>query len=80
MKMTEWKGTIMKPVNIEQDEKAVDAARLISQYCADHPNCKQCVFTFSQVCMLKWTKAEHWNDCIIRLFDHRKSVCTDKEK
>lgn len=69
----------MKPVNIEQDEKAVDAARLISQYCADHPNCRQCIFSFSQVCILKWSHVpEQWNETIIRLYDHRKSVLTDK--
>ena len=77
--MMKWKGNIMKPVNIEQDEKVIEAARLISQYCYDHPNCKQCIFSFSQVCLLKWTKPDQWNDSIIRLFNHKKSVLTDKK-
>lgn len=69
---------MMKPVNIEHDEKAVEAARYISQYCKEHHNCKQCIFTFSQVCILKWTKADQWNDTINKLLERRKNNAKNK--
>ncbi len=63
----------MNAVNIEQDEKAIEAATMISRYCMDHPNCKGCIFSFSQVCVLKWTKPDHWNESITRVFERRKN-------
>ena len=63
----------MKAVNIEHDEKAVEAAQYLSSYCKEHPNCKQCMFTFSQVCILKWTKADQWNNTLVKIFERRKN-------
>ena len=69
----------MKPVNIELDEKAIDAAMYISQFCKEHPNCKGCLFSFSHVCVLKWTQPEGWNDSVTKLLERRKISCyTDK--
>lgn len=63
----------MNAVNIELDEKAVESAIMISRYCKDHPNCKQCIFSFSQVCVLKWTKPEQWNESIQKIYARRKN-------
>lgn len=62
----------MKAVNIEKDEKALEAAKMLGQYCIDHPNCKGCTFSFSQVCVLKWTKPDHWNESIEKVIARRK--------
>ena len=72
------KGKMMKAVNIEHDEKAVEAAQYISQYCSEHPECRQCMFSFSHVCILKWTKADQWNDSIAKIFERRKKNAENK--
>lgn len=63
----------MKAVNIERDEKAVEAAKYISQYCADHSKCIQCIFSFSQVCLLKLKKPDGWTASIEKVMDRRKN-------
>ena len=65
----------MKAVNIELDEKAIDAAMYISQFCKDHPNCKGCLFSFSQVCILKWIKPEGWDEAVQKLMERRSKSC-----
>ena len=69
---------MMKAVNIEHDEKAVEAAQYISQYCKDHPNCKQCMFKFSSVCVLKWTEPDGWTDSIEKVFERRRNNAKNK--
>ena len=61
----------MKAINIERDEKAIEAAKFINEYCKEHNNCKHCIFTFSQVCILKWTKPETWDHSISKVFERR---------
>ena len=62
------------------DEKAVESARQITQYCKDHPNCKQCIFIFSQVCVLKWVKPDQWDESMSKVLDRKKlSRYTDKK-
>lgn len=61
----------MKAINIEQDEKAIDAVKYLSQFCVDHPECKGCMFSFSQVCILKWTKPEGWNQSLSKVLERR---------
>ena len=56
---------------MEKDEQALKAARYISQYCQKHHNCKGCMFSFSQVCILKWTKADQWNEAIEKVMNRR---------
>jgi hypothetical protein len=56
---------------MEKDEKALEAARYISQYCQKHQNCNGCMFSFSQVCILKWTKANQWNESIEKVMNRR---------
>lgn len=62
---------MIKAVNIEKDEKAVEAAQYIAQYCSEHPNCHQCMFSFSRVCILKWTEARHWKESLAKVFERR---------
>lgn len=63
----------MKAVNVELDEKAVDAVKYLCTYCTNHPNCKGCFFNFSQVCILKWSKPDGWNHSVEKLMERRKN-------
>lgn len=49
----------------------IEAAKLLSKNCKDHPNCKGCLFTFSQVCILKWTKPDGWDHSIDKVVDRK---------
>ena len=56
----------------------IKAAKLLSKNCTDHPNCKGCLFSFSQVCILKWTKPEGWNHSIDKVMERRNSYGKNK--
>ncbi len=68
----------MKPINIEADEQMVKAAVMISKYCTDHENCIGCTFSFSQVCLLKWTKPDGWNQSLSKVMERRKQNAKNK--
>lgn len=57
---------------MKSDEKAIEAALYIGQYCNEHPKCKQCVFSFSHVCILKWNEPDGWNHSIVKVEERRK--------
>ena len=61
----------MKAINIERDEKAIEAAKFINEYCKEHDNCKYCIFSFSHVCILKWTDPDGWNHSISKVYERR---------
>lgn len=56
----------------EDDKKAIECADTISEYCRNHHNCIACVFSFSQVCMLKWCNASQWEESIQKVVNHKE--------
>lgn len=68
----------MKAVNIECDEKAIEAVNYLSRFCVDHPECKGCMFSFSQVCILKWTKPDGWDKSLSKVLERRKQNAKNK--
>lgn len=68
----------MKAVNIERDEEVTKAAVMISKYCNDHDNCSGCTFSFSQVCLLKWTKPDGWYQSLSKVTERRKKNAVAK--
>ena len=62
---------MIKAVNIERDEKAVEAVQYLSGYCKEHHNCKSCYMLFSQVCILKWVEPEHWGESLNKVMERR---------
>lgn len=49
----------------------VEAAKMLSENCKNHPDCKGCTFSFSQVCILKWTKPDQWTESIKKVIDRK---------
>lgn len=68
---------MIKAVNIEEDEKAVEAAKFIAQYCSKHEKCKYCIFHFSHVCALMWVDTKHWDEAVTKIYE-RRSKYIDK--
>jgi hypothetical protein len=62
----------MNAINIEHDEKAIEAVQTVSAYCKEHPNCKNCFFSFSQVCILKWARPAEWDHALSKVLERRK--------
>lgn len=62
---------MIKAINIEAEEKAIDAVHTVSEYCKAHPDCKQCFFSFSHVCMLKWVEPKGWESSTEHLISRR---------
>lgn len=69
-----------KPINIAADEKATEAVMYLSQYCADHPDCKQCFLKFSNVCVLKWTAPKEWKNTLTKLMERRMNHAKEKNQ
>lgn len=67
-----------KPINIAADEKATEAVQYISQYCTDHPECRQCFLKFSNVCILKWTQPSEWKKTLNNVMERRKNNVKNK--
>lgn len=68
----------MKAVNIERDEKAVEAVDYLTEYCNNHPECRGCMFSFSQVCILKWSKPDGWKQSLSKVLERRENNAKNK--
>jgi len=64
---------MIKAVNIEKDEKAIEAVQCLSSYCREkvNGNCRGCFMLFSQVCILKWTAPEQWDEALAKVMERR---------